>query len=229
MDAQKELLRKMMFGPLPGNLASILYPRRLPEDVTYMEAAYMVGEPNLFLPDDGRRCFQHDVILLFQHVVRQPNGLKRMFKDSVSIEIKTTPGNTIDSTVHQYVGATRLFFIAAPEALLPVVLCKVHEAPQRQVIGLIDGDAGQIVVLPQYQNYDRDRQDRLLAQCYLSKNRLPVFNEQELFSPHRVHYPTGGPAGWIWQDGLRLNPDYLDLYATEAANGFNLERYRHDR
>jgi hypothetical protein len=225
MDAQKDILKELMFGHFPGSLARILYPRRKPEDITYVEAAYKVKEPNRILPNDKRGSFEHDVILLFQHVIK--NGTKVLFKDVVSIEIKTTTGDLLKSEVRQYLGATRLFFIAASGGLLPAIISKLHWDPMKQVIGVVDSGTGQIVVLPQFQNNRKDRRDRLLAQCYLSKHRLPAFNDQELFSIHRVRYPRGEEPAWVCKDGLRLNPDYLDLYAGEAEAGFDLNRYRY--
>ena len=225
MDAQNNILKELMFGHFPGNLARILYPGRKPEDITYVEAAYKVKEPNLILPNDKRGNFEHDVILLFHHVIK--NGTKDLFRDVVSIEIKTTTGDLLKSEVKQYLGATRLFFIAASWDLLPAIICKLHWDPMKQVIGVVDSDTGQIVVLPQFQNNRKDRRDHLLAQCYLSKHRLPAFNDQELFSIHRVRYPRGEEPAWVCKDGLRLNPDYLDLYAGEADAGFDLNRFRY--
>ena len=77
MDVQKDILKELIFGHFPGSLARILYPRRKPEDITYVEAAYKVKEPNLILPNDKRGSFEHDVILLFQHVIK--NGPKGLF------------------------------------------------------------------------------------------------------------------------------------------------------
>ena len=39
MDVQKDILKELIFGHFPGSLARILYPRRKPEDITYVEAA----------------------------------------------------------------------------------------------------------------------------------------------------------------------------------------------
>lgn len=225
MDVQKDILKELIFGHFPGSLARILYPRRKPEDITYVEAAYKVKEPNLILPNDKRGSFEHDVILLFQHVIK--NGTKVLFKDVVSIEIKTTTGDLLKSEVRQYLGATRLFFIAASGVLLPAIISKLHWDPMKQVIGVVDSDTGQIVVLPQFQNNRKDRRDHLLAQCYLSEHRLPAFNDQELFSIHRVRYPREEEPAWVCKDGLWLNPAYMEMYASEADAGFDLNQYRY--
>lgn len=227
MDAQKVILNKLMSGHFPGNMARVLYPGRKPDDITYVEAAYKVKEPNLSLPNDKRGSFEHDAILLFSHVTK--NGTKVQFRDIVSIEIKTTTGDLLKSEVKQYLGATRLFFLAAPGNLLPAICCKIHKSPMSQLIGLIDGDTGQIVILPQFQNYRKDRRAHLLSQCYISEHRLPAFNNQELFSVHRVCYPREAEPNWVFKGGLRLNPDYLDMYSGEAEAGFDLNRFRYGK
>ena len=99
------------------------------------------------------------------------------------------------------------------KALLPQVILKYRSHPRKEVIGLIDADSGQVVVLPQYQSFQKDRCDRLLARCYTSEHRYPFCcGDVELYSVRRIP-ENGAPAPeWVDHDGLRVNAAYLDLF-----------------
>lgn len=218
MDYQKKIYEQLVFGPFPSNLAQILYkPNLLPGDVLYVTAGYKVQEPNLSRPDDARHKFEHDVIMtLVQCGERTNEGRTRrkiVNKDIISIEIKTTADNIFNSTIDQYLGATRLFSYACPTVLLPPLIYHLRSLPQKEIVGVIDSDTGQIVVLPQFQCYHKDRCDRLLARCYTSEHRFPFCNgDTEPYRIHRIMENDAPVPEWISKNGLRVNSTYLNLF-----------------
>lgn len=218
MDKQKKIFEKLAFGPFLANLAAILFlPRKEEGDVLYASSNYKVQEPNYTHPDVRRSHFEHDVIMtVVQCGERADKGRSRckiISKYVVSIEIKTSLEDIWKSSIDKYLGATRLFFIAAPKALLPQLIMKYRSHPRKEVIGLIDADAGKIVVLPQYQDYQKDRCDRLLARCYSSEHRYPFCcSDVELYGIHRIRESCASAPDWVDFDGIRVNIAYLHLF-----------------
>lgn len=216
MDEQKQIFERLVFGPFPANLAKILYGRRVcPGDQIYVTAGYKVQEPNLTRPDDSRRKFEHDAIMILVQCGERPGKGKTrkkiVNKDIASIEIKTTEGDIYKSEVDQYLGATRLFFYAAPYGLLLPLFDRLMIHPRKEVIGVIDSDAGQVVVLPQFQVYQKDRRDRLLARCYTSEHRFPFCSgDADPYAVHRVAESFFEKPDFVNLCGLRVNSDYLD-------------------
>ena len=218
MDKQKRIFERLSFGPFLANLVTILFlPRREKGDVFYGSANYKVPEPNYTRPDDPRDHFEHDVIMVLAHCgERTYDGRTRrkiVNKYVVSIEIKTSLMDIYRSSIDKYLGATRLFFIAAPRGLLRPVLERYCRHPRKEIIGIIDSDSGEVVVLPQAQDSPKDRCDRLLAHCYTSEHRYPYCSwDRDIYGIHRImENETPGPE-WVDCDGLRVNPKYLDLF-----------------
>ena len=218
MDRQKKIFEKLSFGSFPANLANILFlQRKEKDDVFYASANYKVQEPNYTRPDDHRTHFEHDVIMTVVHCgERTDKGRVRhkiVNRCVVSIEIKTSTDDIWRSSIDKYLGATRLFFIAAPKTLLHQVILRYHSHPRKEVIGVIDADAGQIVVLPQFQDFQKDRCDRLLARCYTSEHRYPFCcGDVEPYDIRRITENDNSAPEWIDHDGLRVNTAYLNLF-----------------
>ena len=218
MDKQKEIFEKLCFGPFVSNLTSILFsPWKAKGDICYSSANYKVQEPNLTRPDDHRKRFEHDVIMTLVHCgERLDKGRTRkkiVDRYILSIEIKTSVKDIWETSVDKYLGATRLFFIAAPSRLLPAIIERYDKHPRKDLIGIIDADTGEIVALPRLQNFIKDRSDRLLARCYTSEHRYPFCSEDvEPYEIHRV-IEIGNPAPeWIDYTGLRVNKNYLNFF-----------------
>ena len=218
MDKQKKIFERLSYGPFLANLAAILFsPRKEKGDVYYGSANYKVQEPNYSRPDEHLTHFEHDVIVVLTHCgERTFEGRTRrkiVNKVVVSVEIKTSFDDIWKSSVDKYLGATRLFFIAAPRRLLRTVLDRYRGHPRKEVIGIIDSDSGEVVVLPQVQDSQKDRCDRLLARCYTSEHRYPFCCwDRDLYGIHRVmENETPGPQ-WVDRNGLRVNTNYLDLF-----------------
>lgn len=228
MDTQRPIYEQLVFGPLPLNLALTIFPRRRPEDVFYAVGGYRVKEPNYNLPNAPERYHEHDVIMTMTHFGQIPSGEKKIFGNvTVSIEIKTTFRDLAESSVDKYLGATPFFFVAVPEILLPAAICRYHDHRLRHQIGLIDSDAGQIVVLPQMQSYQQERQDRLIARRSTSIHQIPQYNDTEPFQLHRVPVLPSASAVTVTDfDGLFVNEDYLDLFRREEQTGYSLDRFR---
>lgn len=211
-DTQRPVFNQLVFGPLAANLTEIIYPERREEDTIYCEFAYKVQEPP---PNKGGKKTEHDVILLMLRYGIKKKGKEGIIdRDVISIEIKTTAKDVNKSSVEKYLGATRMFFIAAPATLLPVIINKYYVVSRRSshVIGLIDSDTGQIVVRPQFQIRNALRQDHLLAHCYASVHRVPINNDTEPFSLHRVSNLPGKIVSWVDVAGLKVNKEYLGLF-----------------
>ena len=124
MDRQKQIFEKLGFGPFLANLTTILFlPRKEKGDVFYASANYKVQEPNYTRPDDHRNYFEHDVIMTVVHcgerIDKGRTRRKIVSKFVVSIEIKTSVDDIWKSSIDKYLGATRLFFIAAPKLSMP--------------------------------------------------------------------------------------------------------------
>lgn len=216
MDTQKPVFEQLVFGPFAANLADVLYPRRKSGDIVYSEAAYKVKEP-VPQPQRSPSYYEHDAVFLlelFGTKKRKGGGETRdvLKKDVVSVEIKTTAGDIYESPADKYTGATSQFYIAAPRNLLHHVLCAYRSHEKRYQIGVVDSDTGRIVVLPQFQNYDKERRDRLLAHCYTSVHRIPQYNDTEPFAMHRVSCLPGEPVNWIVVDGVIVNREYLKYF-----------------
>ena len=219
MDRQRIIFEQLMLGQFTSNLAGILFSAWMKKgDVVYSNGSYKVKEPNYSLPDEKLDCFEHDTILMLTHCgERIENGrLRKMIvgRRIISIEIKTTVSDIRNSTVDKYLGATRMFFIAAPKDVLWAVVDKYRNHPRKEMIGIIDSDAGQVVVLPQFQDFQKDRCDRLLARCYDSQHNLPFCcPDTEPFAIHRVMMTEAKIPTWVERRGLRVNSDYLNYYA----------------
>ena len=218
MDKQKKIFERLSYGPFLANLAAILFsPRKEKGDVFYGSANYKVQEPNRTRPDDHLDHFEHDVSRVLVHCgERTFEGRTRrkiVNKVVVSVEIKTSFDDIWKSSIDKYLGATRLFFIAAPRRLLRTVIDRYRGHPRKEVIGIIDSDSGEVVVLPQVQDSQKDRCDRLLARCYTSEHRYPFCCwDRDLYSIHRVmENETPGPQ-WVDRNGLRVNTNYMDLF-----------------
>lgn len=214
-DTQRPIFNQMVFGRLSANLAEILYTERRPQDVIFSNYAYKVKEPPHGME---KKDIEHDVILLMLRygtkIGKQKVEDGIIDRDVISIEIKTTAGDINSSSVEKYLGATKLFFVAAPVSLFPIIIKKYYVYSRRSshIIGLIDSDTGQIVVRPQFQIRDVTRQDHLLAHCYTSVHRIPMYNDTEPFSIHLVTNLPGKTVTWIDVDGLKVNQDYLELF-----------------
>lgn len=217
MDKQKKIFERLCHGPLLANLATILFsPRKEKGDVFYASGNYKVQEPN-HTPDYNLDHFEHDVILVMVHCgERTYEGRTRrkiVNKFIVSIEIKTSLRDIINSSIDKYLGATRLFFIAAPKHLLPAIIEKYRKHPRKEIIGLIDADSGEVVVLPQLQEFQKERCDRLLARCYTSEHRYPFCSwDTDLYGIHRVMENETSDPEWIEFNGIRINAGYLSLF-----------------
>lgn len=218
MDEQKIIFERLVFGPFPANLATILFlPKKMKGDVFYASANYKAQEPNHTRPDDRRKHFEHDIIMTVVHCGERINKgkprRKIVNKYIVSIEIKTRVDDIWNSSIDKYLGATRLFFIAAPGSLLRHVILKYRQHPRKEVIGLIDADSGQVVVLPQFQDFQKDRCDRLLARCYTSEHRYPFCCEDvEPYSIRRIAENDNPTPEWVDCGGLRVNAAYVDYF-----------------
>lgn len=210
-DTQRTIFEQLVYGPLAANLTEVLYPNRRSQDSFFCEYAYKVKEP---LPDKGDTKIEHDSILLMLHYGVKKNKGNILNKDVISIEIKSTERDIHKSSVVKYLGATRLFFIAAPANLLRTIIDKYYVASRQfsHIIGLIDSDAGRIVVLPQFQSFDKDRRYRLLSHCYTSVHRIPQYNDTEPFAMHRVSCLPGEKVNWIDVDGVKVNMDYIKYF-----------------
>ena len=141
MDKQKQIFEKLGFGPFLANRATILFlPRKEKDDVFYASANYKVQEPNFTRPDDHRTHFEHDVIMTVVHCgERTDKGRVRhkiVNRCVVSIEIKTSTDDIWRSSIDKYLGATRLFFIAAPKTLLHQVILRYRSHPRKDGNGL---------------------------------------------------------------------------------------------
>jgi hypothetical protein len=218
MDKQKKIFERLSCGPFLANLATILFSQRKEKgDVFYASANYKVQEPNHTRPEEHLNHFEHDVIMVLAHCgERTYEGRTRhkiVNKVVVSVEIKTSVDDIWKSSIDKYLGATRLFFIAAPRRLLRAVLDRYRGHPRKEVIGIIDSDSSEVVVLPQVQDFQKDRCDRLLARCYTSEHRYPFCCwDRDLYGIHRVmENETPGPQ-WVDYNGLRVNPVYLNLF-----------------
>ena len=217
MDKQKKIFEKLNFGPFLTNIAAILFSRKEKGDVLYASANYKVQEPNYTRPDDHLDWFEHDVIMVVVNCgERTYDGKTRrkvVSKYIISIEIKTSYNDIWESSIDKYLGATRLFFIAAPRRLLRDLVEKYRRHPKKEVIGMIDADSGEIVVLPQYQDFQKDRCDRLLARCYTSEHRYPFCcGDVEPYGVHRI--PENDNSAFKWEDinGRRVNVAYRSLF-----------------
>lgn len=214
-DTQRPIFNQMVCGPLSANLAEILYPDRRLQDTIISNYAYKVKEPPHGME---KKDIEHDVILLmFRYGIKGKKGKLEegiIEKDVISIEIKTTASDVKKSSVEKYLGATRMFFVAAPVSLLPVIINKYYVLSRKNshIIGLIDSDTGQVVVRPQFQIRNMVRQDHLLAHCYTSVHRIPMNSDTRLFSPHQVSCLPEKTVTWIDIDGLKVNWDYKDLF-----------------
>lgn len=218
MDRQKTIFENLTYGPFTSNLATILFSsRREKGDVVYVSGNYRIQEPNYMFPDDERDWFEHDIIMMLslcgERMDKGKLNKKVVNRYFVSVEIKTSERDIFKSTIDQYLGATRLFFLAAPRDLLGAVVNHYRRHPHKEVIGLIDSDAGQVVVLPQGQDFRKDRCDRLLARCYTSTHRYPFCTpDAELYAPHRVVLNDSTAPAWVDCGGLRVNADYLHYF-----------------
>lgn len=218
MDKQKKIFEKLRFGAFLANLAAILFsPRKEKGDVYYASTNYKVQEPNFTRPDDHLDHFEHDMIVVLAHCgERTYEGKTRrkiVNKYVASVEIKTSFEDIWKSSIDKYLGATRLFFVAAPKRLLPSVIGRYRAHPRKEVIGIIDSDAGEVIVLPQVQDFQKDRCDRLLARCYTSEHRYSFCcTDVEPYAIHRVMETDAPAPAWVDYDGLRVNPAYLDLF-----------------
>lgn len=137
MDKQKRIFEWLSFGPFLANLVTILFsPRKEKGDVFYASANYKVQEPNNTRPDDHRDYFEHDVIMVLAHcgerAYEEKTRRQIVNKYVVSIEIKTSLGDIWKSPIDKYLGATRLFFIAAPRRLLRPVIDKYRGPPAKR-------------------------------------------------------------------------------------------------
>ena len=137
MDRQKQIFEKLGFGPFLANLTTILFlPRKEKGDVFYASANYKVQEPNYTRPDDHRNYFEHDVIMTVVHcgerIDKGRTRRKIVSKFVVSIEIKTSVDDIWKSSIDKYLGATRLFFIAAPKHLLRQLVQSIAPTPGRR-------------------------------------------------------------------------------------------------
>lgn len=228
MDTQRPLFERLVFGPFPLNLAYTLFPRRKPEDTFYCRAGYKVREPNYNNPDAPEKAHEHDVVLTLTHFGTAPDGNKKIFgKITASIEIKTTVGDVFDSDVDKYFGATPVFFVLGPPHILTAVICKYHDHERKHLIGMIDSDTGQIVVLPHLQSYHQDRQDRLLSQESTSIHNIPEYNDTGPFSLRRLTVYPVKPLVLMDFDGIRVSEDYLDLFRQAKENGYSSSLCRH--
>lgn len=204
MDKQKEIFDKLVFGPFPGNIASILYDNKYGDSVIYREGGYRIAEPI----ENGRKI-EHDMILLLTKASLHTKKVRQ--RDSISIEIKTSSWDIMESDVKKYLGATRLFFIAAPKKLLPDVIAKYSNHSNKNEIGMIDSDSGEIVVLPRFQNYSKTRLNTVLSHCYTSGHRIPCLYDTEPYTMARVMVSNYSP-GFKLIDGLMVNSKYLSLF-----------------
>lgn len=217
MDKQKKIFEKLIFGHFPANLAAILFSRKEKGDVLYASANYKVQEPNYTRPDDDLDWFEHDVIMVVvncgERTYKGKTRRKVVNKYFISIEIKTSYNDIWESSIDKYLGATRLFFIAAPRRLLLDTIMKYRGHPKKELIGMIDADSGEVVVLPQYQDFQKDRCDRLLAHCYTSEHRYPFCcGDVEPYGVHRIMENDASAPEWVDHDGIRVNTAYLDLF-----------------
>lgn len=225
MDTQRPIFERMAMGPLAENLSGILYPNRKPDDLVYAEYAYRVQEPNTFSRNRRESYFEHDVILFLQHYGQRGGREKTLQKDVISIEIKTTERNTMESEVGRYLGATRMFYIAAPGPVLPAVIRRYYEDRDRRYIGIIDSDEGEVVARAMFQDYDDNRQSRLLAQCYTSNHRIPQYNNVEPFLKQRLSKVMPPAVTWRDMDGFKVNERYLDLFYEHRRSACYPRKY----
>ena len=204
MDRQKEIFDKLVFGPFPGNIASILFSNKYGDDVIYRESGYRILEPI----ENGRKI-EHDMILLLTKASLHLKKVKQ--RDSIAIEIKTSSGDIMESDVKKYLGATRLFFIASPKYLLPDVVSKYCNHSKKSEIGMIDSDSGEIVVLPRFQNYSKTRLNTVFSHCYTSGHRIPCLYDTEPYTMARVAVSNYSPVFKLI-DGLMVNTEYIHFF-----------------
>ena len=213
VDRQKRIFEELIFGSFPGKMAAQLYPGRNRREEIYKEGAYKVLEPRKDKP-----TIEHDALIHFYQVGNWSGKQKVKRRDGVSIEIKTSEDDIWHSDVTKYLGATRLFFIAVPADLLPAIIKRYANHTRRSLIGIINSDSGDIVVMPNYQDNDRARYNTLLAHCYTSAHRIPSLNNTEPFQMSRVH-KSNCYFKYVCLNGLMVNEEYVELFKAVPREG----------
>lgn len=208
MDNQKKIFDELIFGTFPEKMASILYTGANKKDTIYKEGAYKVLEPR-----EGKKI-EHDAIIHFYQIGDWGGRQKVKMRDGIAIEIKTSAGDIWKTDVSKYLGATRLFFIAAPADLVPVIIMRYATHPKRVYIGIINSDSGDIVVLPKFQDIDRGRYNTLLAHCYTSSHRIPLLSDTEPYQMSRVNRWAQCAFDFILQNDLMVNTEYKYLFQS---------------
>lgn len=214
MNQQLKIFENLIFGPLCGHLMNILYSLRTETRHLYREGCYNVMETNQTTKAENRDI-QFDAIICLSEFEGGQGKKNVHFRKAVAIEIKTSERDIYGSTIDKYLGATPYFFIAVPRSLLEAVIDRYCNHRDMKFIGLIDADNGQIVVMPQQQEYDKLRMFNILGHCYTSIHRYSAYNNIEPYAKARV---TQFPRENVFVEirGLRVNQLYKHYFDADT-------------
>ena len=170
IEGHTKVFQQLVLGRFPQQFINRVYTREPKSNRIYLEAMDQVREYVTPTEKNTRVCFWHDGILMFF-----PDQRREDYRIiTVSVEIKTNLTNlTSDTKIDQYLGATNYFFLAVPhhlvEAAKKKILTPIEKRPYK---GVIDATLGRIVIMPQCQDYDRERHIRLSSSMFLTKRRI---------------------------------------------------------
>ena len=214
----KDIFTKLVLGEFPKNLIKNVYPVR-PKQSVYVIAMDEVCEPNRDFGKEkteshGKAYFRHDVVLSLlpgKKERKNGSGFDYHFRQ-VSIEIKRSRSDLMrDEKIPQYLGAVHYCFLAVPTNLLSDGIEKIRSFEDCEgLVGLINSDDGDIVIMPDSQEeiQVRERQDRLLANMHCNPKWFDA--PEEVYVPHEYH--TGQtPDSFVEKDGFILNKKYMNL------------------
>ena len=215
---EKETFKKLVMGEFPKNLIKNVYPID-PKQSVYVIAMDQVCEPNREFGKEKsasseKSYFRHDVILSLSPGKKERkngSGFDYHYRQ-VSIEIKRDLSDLQrDEKILQYLGAVHYCFLAVPEKMLLESICKIKSFKEnKNLVGLINSDTGDIVVMPDSQEeiQVRERQDRLLANMHCNPKWFD--DPEEVYLPHK-YYTGQTPDSFVERDGLILNKKYNNL------------------
>ena len=215
---RKEIFVKLVMEEFPKNFIKNTYPAN-PRQSVYTVAMDEVCEPNREFGKEGsvspeKSYFRHDVILSFLPggKERKKNSVFDYHYRQVSIETKRNISDLRkDVKILQYLGAVHFCFLAVPEKILQNGVDKIRSfKDSKNLVGLINTDIGDIVIMPDSQEeiQVRERQDRLLAN--IRSNPKWYDEPEEVYLPHK-YYTGQAPDSFVKSDGLLLNIKYKKL------------------
>lgn len=196
MNSRHHRIEQQLLGPKGSRLISAVFyaikGHPLPPKATVIGVAEFPFNAAAIPPGHMTRSMRLDVLFVI---------LSATERLTVGVEIKTDEGDLLFDAKLPHELVTDYFFLAVPSLLIPAALFVINHQPDRGIIGIVNLDNSEIVVMPSTNRSTLQFFEVLVDAIQRQAPRLEIYN---------VSLPR---ATYVRDGFIYLNRDYCGVLA----------------